>query len=58
MIFGLSLDVWVKILAISMLLFLPIWVIGEMVAGRLTVEVIKIDMEEKNGSEDEDSTTK
>lgn len=58
MILGLSLDIWVKILAISMLLFIPIWIIGEMVAGRLTVEVIKIDMEEKNGSEDEDSTTK
>lgn len=58
MILGLSLDAWVKILAISMLLFIPIWIIGEMVAGRLTVEVIKIDMEEKNGSEDEDSTTK
>lgn len=58
MILGLSLDIWVKILAISMLLFIPIWIIGEMVAGRLTVEVIKIDMEEKNGSEDKDSTTK
>lgn len=58
MILGLSLDAWVKIVIISLMVFAPIWVIVEMAAGRLTVEVIKIDMEDLDGTEDKDSTTK
>jgi hypothetical protein len=51
MILGLTLESWVKIITISMALFIPIWVMIEILTGRLSVELIRIDMEEKEDDE-------
>lgn len=58
MILGLSLDAWVKIFWISLLIFGFFFIVIELLTGRLTIEIVEVEEDENGTKKDKDSTPK